>query len=250
MGPIFVSFANSVTVPNVGVVAPEDIVRYDAGADTWSPWFDGSDVGITADVNAVHVRADGHILMSFATSTVVPGLQGGPSNELVNHADIVRFDPSSIGATTAGSFHFHFDGSDVGIAGVGDNITGLAELPGGDLAFALAGGTGTSAGKVGAPDAILFQPLTLGAQTSGSYSTLFDVSDPQVGVVSFSGLAFDGGELLYAGSNPLAGVNPDEISRFVGTLRSHTSGVTLPVLDLGALGVIGSAVIDAISHVE
>ena len=42
----YVSFLAATTLPGVGAVASQDVVRFDAG--TWSMFFDGSDVGLTA----------------------------------------------------------------------------------------------------------------------------------------------------------------------------------------------------------
>src|SRR5262249_39101555 len=87
----YLSFDGNVTVPGVGAVADEDIVRYDSSTGTWSMYFDGSDVGLAGtDVDAFHVRANGSILMSFDSNTFsVPGLTGGPNGTTVEDRDIV-----------------------------------------------------------------------------------------------------------------------------------------------------------------
>jgi PKD repeat protein/endonuclease I len=249
VGPVFVSFEGATSVPGLGAVAPQDVVRYDAGTDVWTPWFDGSDVGITANINAVHIRLDGDILMSFDTGTIVPGLQDGPAGEAVDSADIVRFDPSSVGANTAGSFHFHFDGSDIGLVGVGGNIVGLAEPGGGDLALAVGASIGTQLGKMESIDIQRFTPIILGTRTHGSLSPLFDGSKVGADFDSFNGIALDGADLLFSVASSGLGLNDDDIARYVDSLVGGTVGAVLGELDFEALGVSSSAVIDAVSYV-
>ena len=45
----------------------EDILEFDTGSSSWSIYFDGSDVGVTNDVNAFTLLSDGTILISFNT---------------------------------------------------------------------------------------------------------------------------------------------------------------------------------------
>lgn len=83
----------------------EDILAYDLQSHHWSIYFDGSDVGISKDVDGLGVDWNGTLLLSFNAATNVPGLG------LVSDADIVRFTPNRLGNTTAGSFGRYFTGA-------------------------------------------------------------------------------------------------------------------------------------------
>ena len=57
------------------VFADEDVLAYNPATDTWQMVFDGSDVGLASvDVDAVHVNADGTILLSVGQNVTVAGL--------------------------------------------------------------------------------------------------------------------------------------------------------------------------------
>ena len=82
----------------------EDILAYDLQSQRWRIYFDGSDVGISKDVDGLGIDWNGTLLLSFNAATNVPGLG------LISDADIVRFTPTQLGATTAGSFGRYFTG--------------------------------------------------------------------------------------------------------------------------------------------
>ena len=100
------------------MVADADIVEFTptalgsttAGTLTWK--FDGSDVGLsstTEDVDALYLMNDGSILVSFRNSFSVTGVSGTDS-------DLARFTATSWGSTTAGTWSWYFDASDVGLS--------------------------------------------------------------------------------------------------------------------------------------
>jgi hypothetical protein len=63
----------------------------------------------TVNVDAFELMSDGSILLSLnATLSINPLVS-------VTNADIIRFTPTSLGDTTAGTFSWYFDGSDVGL---------------------------------------------------------------------------------------------------------------------------------------
>ena len=97
-----------------------DIVTRKTAAGKWQLVFDASDVGITANVNAIERMPNGTILMSLAAAQNVPGL-----GKVMPH-DIIRFVPTSLGANTAGSFLWFLDGSDVGLTTTGEKIDAIA----------------------------------------------------------------------------------------------------------------------------
>ena len=136
-GLYYMSFDINTTVPGIGVeVRDEDIVVYDPATGNWAMHFDASDVGITSsDLVAFHIRADGTILMSYSSTITVPGLTAGPAGETVDDTDLFVFTPTTTGDTTAGSFSFYFDGSDVGLDTSGEDIIGVHEFADSSIAI-------------------------------------------------------------------------------------------------------------------
>jgi hypothetical protein len=116
-------------------------VQIPYAAGNWSLHFDGSDVGLGgADVTAFEILPTGQIAMAFDSSAFsVPGLTGGPSGTTVTWHDVVLFTPTSLGSTTAGSFSFYFDGSDVGLTKSQESIDGLAIDAAGQLFISTTG---------------------------------------------------------------------------------------------------------------
>ena len=168
---LYVSSTSNGTVGGVSF-ADEDILAYDTGSGAWSMFFDGSDVGVTGDVNAFALLADGSILMSFDNTTSA-GAAG-----TVDDSDIVRFFPSSTGTNTAGTFTLHFDGSDVGLTTSGEDIDALEVLPDGRLLISTTGNPGVpGVSGVADEDLLAFTPSSLGVNTSGSWAMYFDGSD-------------------------------------------------------------------------
>ncbi len=79
--------------------ADEDLVEYDSDADTASMFFDGSAVfSGNEDIDAVHILANGHIVLSTTGSASIGGVS-------FQDEDLVDYDPSSGTATIV------FDGS-------------------------------------------------------------------------------------------------------------------------------------------
>jgi len=151
--------------------ADEDLLRLDATTGQWSLYVDGSDIGLAKrDIDAVHQLGDGSILLSVEGKLNVAGLA-------VNDSDILRFTPTSLGANTAGTLSMYFDGSDVGLTTDGEDIDSLTLT--GDGALLLGFLSTANANGLGArdEDLLLFQPATLGANTTGTWSFYFDGSD-------------------------------------------------------------------------
>ncbi len=92
----YLSASGSGTVGGVAF-APGDIIKF-IPAGGWSMHFDASDVGLTKNVNAVAIEANGDILLSLAAGQNVPGVGA------VQPQDVLRFTPTSTGPTTAGAF--------------------------------------------------------------------------------------------------------------------------------------------------
>lgn len=104
----------------------EDIIVHDGTG--WSMYFDGSDVGLggSPDLNAFHRQANGNLLLSFDTPVNLGGI-------LYDDSDIILFTPTSLGATTSGTFSMYLDGSANGLTTIGEDIDAIAENSAGEL---------------------------------------------------------------------------------------------------------------------
>ncbi len=99
------------------VYANEDVLEYDEDSDQVTKVFDGSDVGIKyTSVTSFSETKNGDFLISLADNFNVPGLGD------VETRDILRFEPTSSGDNTAGTFTKLFDGSANGLGGYNVNI--------------------------------------------------------------------------------------------------------------------------------
>jgi hypothetical protein len=169
---LLLSFDAPGTLPVLGTVDDSDVVSFTATslgpntAGSFSLYFDGSDVGLTADahdLDAVEPLPDGRILLSTTGSLTVPGASALDE-------DLLAFTPNSLGASTDGTFALHFDGSDVDLTASGEDVDAAAVDASGDIylstldLFAVTGVSGAD------EDVFAFTPGSLGAVTSGSYS--------------------------------------------------------------------------------
>ncbi len=166
--PLLASFASNGSVGGVAF-NDEDIVKFDGSA--WSLFFDGSDVGVGgSDLFAFSIVDSDTILMSFTTALTLNGLNVTPQ-------DVVRFDATSLGSNTAGTFSMYLNGIDVGLDVSTESIDALSLLPDGRVLISTTGNPSVP-GVAGADeDMLAFTPTTLGAVTSGTWSLYFDGSD-------------------------------------------------------------------------
>lgn len=180
----------------------EDILRYSLETDTWQLYFDGSDVGIRGDVNALAVAPDGNLLLSFNSPQTLPGLGE------VDDSDIVKFIPAALGAQTAGMFEWYVDGSDVDLTTDGEDVDAISFTAANQLVISTIGDVDVNnavsddvEGKN--EDLVLLQPTALGATTAGVWSFYFDGSDVR----------------LHKGKGELSGVWLDQTSSdiYLGT---------------------------------
>jgi hypothetical protein len=151
--------------------ADEDILSYNQTTGTWSMYFDGSDVGVTSDVDSLSIMSDGSILLSLDVDGTV-GTLG-----TVDDSDILRFIPTSLGATTSGSLQWYFDGSDVGLTTTAEDIDAIGFAPDGRLIVSTGGAVSVTGVSGNDEDLLSFTPTALGATTSGTWSLYFDGSD-------------------------------------------------------------------------
>ncbi len=181
---VWLSLSANASLGSLGTVNDEDIVALDPATGTYYWVFDGSDVGITTDIDAFDVLDNGHILMSFDGNTTVTGVG------TVNDPDIVEFTPTSLGSTTAGTFTWKFDGSDVGLSTTYEDVDALFFLADGTMvvsirdAFSVTGISGQD------EDLIRFTATSWGSTTAGTWSWYFDGSD--VGLSTTSNEDVDG----------------------------------------------------------
>ena len=257
---ILMTFTGATTVPGVGSVANEDIVAYDVGLNTWSLYFDGSDVGLRSfAIDALARLPSGELLISVDVSGNLAGLTGGPNGTAITSSDIVKFTPTSLGANTAGTWSFYFDGSDVGLTTTSENVDALAVLPNGNLLISTTGDPSVP-GLSGLrdEDIMRFTPTSLGATTAGTWSYYFDGSD--VGLTTTSedvdALAVtSAGKLLLStlGNFSVPGVSgaDEDILQFTPTsLGSTTAGTYQMYLDLSTKGIATSADVNGVEIVE
>jgi hypothetical protein len=170
---LLLSFDAAGAVPGIaGTTDDSDIVLFSATslgattAGTFSLYFDGSDVGLTADahdVDAVELLPGGNILISATGSVTVSGVAA-------RDEDLLVFTPTSMGDVTAGSFAMYFDGSDVGLGDSGEDVDAAAVDFSGNVylstldLFAVPGVSGED------EDVFVFTPTSTGATTAGTYS--------------------------------------------------------------------------------
>lgn len=191
---VVVAFQSPVTLAGIAF-DDSDLARLSrntiGGVDV-SMFFDGSDVGLTTNaeaIDAVTGLPDGSWLISTRGSGGVTGVSSFAAE------DILRFVPTSVGTTTAGSWSLYADMSDVGITGTAENITAIDVAADGRMFLTTGGNASASTGGTSLSttneDVFVFRPTALGSTTSGSYP---------------SPLFFDG-SLYGLGSNALLGID-------------------------------------------
>ncbi len=175
----------------------------------------------------------------------------------VDDSDVVRFTPTSLGSTTAGTFSLYFDGSDVGLTANGEDVDGVTVHPDGRLIVSTQGGfSGTGASW--ADDDLFLLTGPLRTSTSGSFVRHFDGSD--VGLGGNSAEDVDAAALTVAGNllfstvgsfsvTGLTGADEDVVE-FAGTFGTATSGTFAMRRDLSALGIASGEDIGSLHLVE
>jgi hypothetical protein len=169
---LYFSLRAAATVGGVSA-ANEDIVLFDG---SWSLAFDGSDVGLgSLRIDAFSWIDADTLLLSFDA----PGSAGGAG--AVDDSDIVRFEATSLGTNTAGSFFLYFDGSDVGLTTDAEDVDALELLTGGQILVSSTGAMSVSGAAAADEDLVSFTPSSLGDVTAGGFSLYFDGSDVGLG---------------------------------------------------------------------
>lgn len=155
-------------------VRDEDVVAFDGSG--YSMVFDGSDVGVTGEVDAFARLDADSLLISLGAAGPIPGLG------TVDDSDVVRFDATSTGDVTAGSFSMYVDASDVGLTTDAEDVDAVDVLPDGRVVLSMTGkGSVASIATIQDEDLIALSPVTLGGTTSGTVAVYVDGSDVGLG---------------------------------------------------------------------
>ena len=189
------------------------------------------------------------MLMSFDTDFTLTGFAA------VDDSDILRFTPTSTGSTTAGTWSWYFDGSDVGLSTSDEDVDAFAILADGRLLFSTLGNVSVTGASGADEDLLVFTPTALGSTTSGTWAMYFDGSD--VGLSSTSnedvnGVWVDAAGKIYLttlGSFSVTGVSGDGSDIFVctpGSLGSTTTCTWAMYWDGSVNGFVGE-VTDSLS---
>jgi subtilisin family serine protease len=158
------------TIGDVTGVAGEDVLSYN-GSD-FDMLFDGSDVGLAGKNVEAFARLDADsFVFSFGANVTLPGVGA------VERFDAVRFDASSLGPTTAGTFSWYVDGSDVGLSATGEEIDALEVLGDGRVLVSTVGTVSVTGASGAGEDLLALKPTSLGATTAGTWTVYFDGSD-------------------------------------------------------------------------
>ena len=152
-----------------------DILAHNMADDSWSLFFDASDVGIRSnDLDGFTVLSNGDILMSFTKGMRFDGI-----DQYVFASDVVRFVPDSLGAQTSGGFQPYLNGSAVGLNSAGngrEDIDAVALAADGRTVLSTKG-TFFIPGIRGRDEDLI---ALAGEQTSGFMRRYFDGSDVEL----------------------------------------------------------------------
>ena len=153
-----------------------DILALDMGTGTWSKFFEGKDVNVSTNLTGFTFEPGGCLLITFDGNEKKLGLG------IIKPHDILKFCPTSLGPTTAGTWSVYMDGSDVGLTTDGEKLDALELLPDGRLLLSTKGNFSvknaankTITGRD--EDILVFDPTTLGVNTTGSFAVYLDGSD-------------------------------------------------------------------------
>ncbi|NEQ77547.1 MAG: hypothetical protein F6K23_33765 [Okeania sp. SIO2C9] len=203
----------------------EDIVEYNLTDQSFSKFFDGSDVGLNGfRIDAFEVLDNNEILFSFEGPRNINGIEN-----VVDDSDIVKFTPTSPGDNSSGSFELYFDGSDVGLTNSNEDIDGLSVDPlTGDLLISTRGGVSVSGVSGKDEDILRFNSDTLGSNTSGTWSVEFDGSDVELtkNREDIDAIGINGEQLLLSTTGNFAVTDVSGKNRDVFIFNPNTLGLS------------------------
>ena len=210
-GNILMSFDRAIRFPTLGLVDDSDIVQFtptQLGLNTsgsFSLFFDGSAVGLATDgedIDAMRYTSDGELLISAYGTVNVGDIQA-------QDEDLLRFIPTSLGATTAGSWELYFDGSAVALKAGSEDLSAVTSDAVDQLYFATKGDFTAVSENEAAGDSDDILGCTLGATGLESTTCTF--------------FAFFDGDLVRF-NRPLDGLSFETTNRF--TITQAGSGPT------------------------
>ncbi len=172
-GVILLSLDAPFDIPGLGLVDDSDIVAFTpttTGHQTsgsFELFFDGSDVGLESeaeDIDAVGLTPEGALLIS-----TLGNFQLGASGR---DEDLLRFQASSLGWDTAGNWGLYFDGSDVGLNSLSEDVRGVwVDSATGDIYLSTAGDFSVPGSSGSGTDIFSCAPNSLGSQTSCTFTS-------------------------------------------------------------------------------
>lgn len=177
-GSLLLSFVGDFTLAGPGAITRHDIVRFvgtfgTATSGTFTMYFDGSDVGLTTsaeNIDALGMTADGRLLISTSGNPAVTGLTS------LADEDIMTFTSTSLGATTAGTWGYYFDGSDVALTASTEDVAGVWRDNNGDLYLSSSGAFAVTGASGDAADIFRCASFVSGTNTSCTFSLYWDGS--------------------------------------------------------------------------
>lgn len=143
-GSLLLALAGNQRLPGVGLVTPNDIVRFtpsslgETTSGVFDLYFDGSDVGLNGPaekIDALDSLDSGQLLISTVGNASVP--MGGGANDRVQDEDLLAFSPTSTGTHTDGTWAVYLDGSTVPGLAAEDVIAAHVDEGNGDIYLAM-----------------------------------------------------------------------------------------------------------------
>ncbi|SEQ51410.1 Multicopper oxidase [Amphritea atlantica] len=200
---------NGTTVVGGLSVENRDVVSFNPATGAWAMVLDGSlynlveasDGTTMANIDALHVYADGRMMLSFSEPVTVPGIA-----TTVDDSDLVLFDPSNLGS----EFSIAYTGAELNLTTDSEDIDALSIDVNGDLQISTAG----SAIVPGIYGSAKDEDVMRYSQATHTWAIMFDGSDLSsdfiAGTANIDALTHpDANKLLFSiagNQSPLAGV--------------------------------------------
>jgi serine protease len=211
-GSLLVSTVGNYNVPKAGggrlKGGGQDILQFwytqlgETTAGYWTRYLKGSDVGLsspTEKIDALAVLPNGRLIISTTGLVVAPGV-------IAQGEDLIALRPDKPGNNKSGFWSLYFDGSDVGLSGRNENVTGMQVTPRPGkppLLHLTIGGHFTMLGAAGTPrDIVAFMPQQLGASTRGRGRLALHSQDLGVGAMKLNGFRLGATPLIPTSAAP------------------------------------------------
>ena len=181
-GSLLLSLIAKQQIAGIGTVRDSDILHFmptSLGSNTagsFALYLDGSDVNLgrgSEDIDAIAKMMSGDLLLSTSGNFRVPGVGG-------RDEDLVKFMPTGLGVETSGTWEHYFDGSDVSLRSVSEDVDGGWINPEtGDIYLTTEGyysvrNADGSSLSGGSDDIIACAPTSLGTSTDCVWSRVWD----------------------------------------------------------------------------